>query len=166
MFSNQSGFASIPAGKNPCQCNRKVQHQVGWHVVMRLAAADRANSAHGDIGRGIIGVVAVGPNVVDGHTLIGRIGARHRAVRVLGNFVRIQGMIYFAPHLTQIVAGARMNRRGPLKVGQAKVLDAIAAVSCSQNGEKRLILVDRQKLPVGQRPAFGRKIESEEGDLA
>jgi hypothetical protein len=56
--------------------------------------------------------------------------------------------------LTQGVPAAHMHRRSALQVRETEVHPSVSSECSPKQGEKCLILVDGQELPVGQRPAF------------
>ena len=82
--------------------------------------------------------------------------------RYLGNRERV-GLLTAA--LTQGMPAADMDGRASAQVGQPEIHPSIAAIGGAQQRKERLILVDRQELPISQRPAFRCKNEGEEPDL-
>jgi hypothetical protein len=67
-----------------------------------------------------------------------------------------------AAALAQGDAVADMHWHASLKIGQAKRGAAVAAVGGAENGKQRLVLIDRQQLPIAESPAFGRKIPTDD----
>src|SRR5947207_5648340 len=66
----------------------------------------------------------------------------------------------------QRVAVAGVNRRSALQVRQGKIGLAVPAISRAEQRKERLVLVDRQQLPIAQRPAFRRELETHDSDFA
>ena len=133
---------------------------------MRLPAADRGDGIHRHIGRAIIGIVAFRPKVIGRGALIRGNGAGDGTVRMGGHFARDQGMVCLPAPLAQGEVPAHMYRHGPLKIGQRKVDPAIAAIGRAKDGEQRLVLVNRQELPIGHGPTLGGKIEGTDFNFA
>ena len=60
---------------------------------------------------------------------------------------------------------ALADRNAALEIGNAEGAVPVAAVSRSQKGKERLILVDTQHLPVAQCPAARCKVAAEHSDF-
>src|SRR5437588_11261334 len=82
--------------------------------------------------------------------------------RQLGDRERMR---LLASSLAERVTTAHVNRRTSLQVWQPEVNAPIAAVGCAEQTEERLILIDRQKLPVAERPALRWKHETHDSDF-
>ena len=74
-------------------------------------------------------------------------------------------MKFLADDLTLGEAAAHVERRAPAQVGQREVGLPVAAIHGAEEREERLVLVDRQQLPVTERPAFRRKDERHNSDF-
>src|SRR5260370_30873383 len=75
-----------------------------------------------------------------------------------------------ATNLAEIVeresrALSGVHRRTSLHVRQREVALAVAAIGGAEQRKQRRVLRDRHKLPVAERPAFGREVERENADL-
>src|SRR4051812_7085841 len=60
---------------------------------------------------------------------------------------------------------AKMDRHLPPQVWQGERGLPVASVGCTEQREQRLVLIDRQKLSVAQRPAFRWEIERDNLDF-
>src|SRR2546423_5156930 len=58
-----------------------------------------------------------------------------------------------------------VNRHISLEIRQAEIYAPIAAVGGPEQREERLVLVDRQQLPVAERPTFWREAEAHDSDF-
>jgi hypothetical protein len=83
----------------------------------------------------------------------------HQYVCVLWRLADAERMRLLTAALTQRVPAAHVDGHAPLQVGQAEVDPPVPSECGSQKGEKSLVLVDWQKLPVTQRPALGWEVE-------
>src|SRR5690348_16609095 len=64
--------------------------------------------------------------------------------------------------LTQYDAAANVHRHAALQVREGEVYSSVAAIGGAENGKQRLVLIDRQQLPITESPAFGRKIPTDD----
>src|SRR5215213_4239124 len=85
-----------------------------------------------------------------------------RVRRQLRNRQRVR---LLATPLAQGMTTADMNGRAPAVVGQRKVDTPVAAERRAKQREQRLVLIDRQELPVAQRPALGGEDEGHDPDF-
>ena len=69
-------------------------------------------------------------------------------------------MRLLAAALAERVATADMDRRSAPKVGQREVHPAVAAERRAEQREQRLVLIDRQQLPVAQAQPLGANTNS------
>src|SRR5437588_2462859 len=76
-----------------------------------------------------------------------------------------QRVALLAAALAARMSAAHMDRRAALKVRQAEVHPPVAAIGRAEQREQRLVLVDRQQLPVAQRPTLRREAEGHDPDL-
>src|SRR5437016_1064873 len=63
------------------------------------------------------------------------------------------------------VAATDVNRDIALKVGQREIHPPVAAIGGAEEREQRLVLIDRQELPVAQRPALGGEAKGHDADF-
>ena len=68
--------------------------------------------------------------------------------------------------LAERVTAADVHRRAGAVVRQGEGGPPVTAEGGAQQREESLILIDGQKLPVAQRPAFGSENEGHDADLA
>lgn len=141
------------------QSDAEIEHQVRLHVLVRLTAAIICNGG-GDQRRrpwvartGVVNFCwrTVRQEGVGGIAhILGAVGGRHcvEAVEVLGQFILRERVGGLAAYLALGVVAIHVQRGSPLQIGQAKIDSAIAAVSSAQQGEKCLILIDRQELSI------------------
>src|SRR5215213_7807522 len=85
-----------------------------------------------------------------------------RVRRQLRNRQRVR---LLATPLAQGMSAAHMNWRAPAVVGKRKVHAPVTAEGRAEQREQRLVLVDRQELPVAQRPALGSEDEGHDPDF-
>src|SRR3954470_22530345 len=76
-----------------------------------------------------------------------------------------QRMRLLAAALAERMAAADMDRRAAAQVGKTKVDAPVAAEVGAEQREQRLVLVNREKLSVAQRPPLGRKAERHHSDF-
>lgn len=79
------------------------------------------------------------------------------------NFIHEESVVGFACYLAYRVCrprqgGAKRQGTSSLEIGQLEIIDPIASVERTDEGEQSLILADRQRLAVAQGPASGRKV--------
>ena len=80
----------------------------------------------------------------------------------LGDDERVRRL---AAQLAQREAAAHVDRRAALEVGEGEGGGAVAAVGRAHEREERLVLVDRQQLPVAERPPPRCEAEADDPDL-
>lgn len=92
-------------------------------------------------------------------------GAKH-LVSVSRHFRSGERMRILARGLPLRVAIPHAYGHTTLEVGESERGPAITTVSGAQERKERLILIDRQELPIAERPALGRKAKGEECKLS
>jgi hypothetical protein len=70
-----------------------------------------------------------------------------------------------AGRLTEGEGTALVHGASAAQVRQSEIRLPVAAVGRTQQREQRLILVDGQKLPIAERPAFRREVERKQPDF-
>ena len=75
-----------------------------------------------------------------------------------GHLAQGKRVKFLAARLAQGKTLTLMDRRPAAQVRQREGGLPVTAVSGAEKGEQRLVLVDRQKLPVAERPTLGREI--------
>ena len=103
------------------------------------------------------------------HLGAGRIDDVHE-VRVRRHLRGGQRMAFLSASLAERTRGApralaEMDRRARAQVGQGERGLPVAAVRRAQQREERLVLVDRQHLPVAERPSLRREVEGDDADF-
>ena len=159
-------------GEDALQGDAEAQRQERLHVEMRLAAADVGDASPAfmrdqvraaAIERSADAARAALPSPAFGVAGVGRCALRDvRVRRQLGDRQRVR---LLAAALAERVAAADVDRRAAAQVGQREVDPAVAAEGRAEQREQRLVLVDRQQLPVAQRPALGREDEGHDPDF-
>ena len=71
-----------------------------------------------------------------------------------------------AATLTERMAASHVDRCAPPQIRQSEIHPTIPTEGRSKQREQRLVLVDRQQLPIAQRPPFRREHEAHDPDLA
>src|SRR5258708_9180213 len=131
--------------ENSLKRDDEVQNEVWRHVLMRLTSTRRKyrRRIHGAVGGRRVGS-GLRPEVTSGWSYARRtrVGVRH--VIVSRQLADIQRVRCLAAELSEGYPVADMNWASSLEVRQSKVYSPVAAVRRSQNGEKRLVLIDRQ----------------------
>ena len=151
------------------QGNAETQGQERLHVQMRLAAArirDAARLQRGQVLRAVVGIVGAAEHARVG-TRIAAGGDRRygQCVQVGRQFRDRYGMRLLTCALAERMARAGMDRHAPLQIRQAEIYPAIPPECRAEQGEQGLILVDRQQLPVAQRPTPRRKYETHQANF-
>lgn len=67
--------------------------------------------------------------------------------------------------LTKGVSISVMDRRAPLKVWEREVRLSVAAERRTEQSKQRLILINRQELPIAQRPTSWGEVETHDADF-
>src|SRR5215510_11499660 len=67
--------------------------------------------------------------------------------------------------LPQWMLSAEVNWSAATQIGERESSAPVAAVGSAQNREERLVLIDRQHLPVTHRPAFRCEVKADHSDL-
>src|SRR5207237_2679743 len=93
------------------------------------------------------------------------IGRTVKLMGVLRHLLLGEGDTATPRRFAESVAVPYVNRDISLKIWQPEGRLAIAAVGRAEQREERLVLVDRQQLPVTHRPAFRREIETHDPNL-
>ena len=136
---------------------------------MGLAAAYRrdAGGVHNGIDlRRISRLISIGPEMSRRCALIRSVAACHRHMCVRRQFRNRQRVVRFPRTLPQYQPGSHVKRNPSLKVRQRECNSAIAAIGCSKQSKQRLVLIDRQQLPVAHRPAFRREVERKNANFS
>lgn len=167
----------VAGGENTLQSDHEIERKIGLLVVVRLIAACRAqrggshDRVHGS-GGAVEAFSGVGlPQAVVGRGLRCRARPTRGALRhmvMLRDFRNRQRVLSFAADLSECKAGAGSHSARASEIWQAKCVDPVATVGGPKNGEKRLVLSDRQRLSVAQRPTARnvRVSESEDTNFA
>ena len=148
--------------KDALEGDAEVDRQKRLHIQVRLTPAricDRGGPHRHEIGRRCVAVVHGRQPVARGHIKSRWIARRLHQVRVLRQFRNRERMRLRPGPLAQCVTAAHMDRRAALKIRQGEVHPPVTAKGRAQQGEKRLILIDREELPIAQRPASRGKVE-------
>ena len=86
-------------------------------------------------------------------------------VGVRWQFVHREGVGLCPATLAQGMTASHVNRDAPTKIWQRKIHTSIPTKSGAKEGEKCLVLVDGQELPVAKRPSFGSKYKRDDTNL-
>ena len=157
------------AWKDALQRNAEVQNQVRLHVEMRLTSArvgDRLGIHRSNVAIGMIDIGSAAQK------LVGRVRAASCCKRrdihhvcVRRHFGTAERVRLLSADFAQRVSAAHMEGHSSLKIRQGESGLPVPAVSRSEQGKQRLILIDRQQLPVAQRPALGGKVEAHDANF-
>src|SRR5436190_22462783 len=84
----------------------------------------------------------------------------------MGRYFRNQKRVrLLAPSFSENKTRSHVNRHATYQVREAKVHAAVAAIGGAEEGEERLVLVDRQQLPVAERPPLRREAKTHDSDF-
>src|SRR5258706_9012770 len=84
---------------------------------------------------------------------------------VLRHFALRQSVELLAAGLAEGETASHVNRHAAPQIGQRERRLSVAAERRAEKGEKRLVLIDRQELPVAKSPTLGRKVPTDDLDL-
>src|SRR4051794_15100983 len=117
------------------------------------------------IGRRIDVVAAAQEVAVRGGRAAVRAGIGGNAVGMGWCFGGAQRVCLLTTELAEGMTGAHVSGCPALKVWQREVHAPISTERRTEQGEQRLVLIDRQQLPVATRPELGREPEGHQPDL-
>lgn len=142
------------------------------HVAVRLAATRirYGSRVHEHPGTRTVGVKVVrqrvGKVIADRVVVVRAVAVDScHEVRMLRQLLNIyRGALRPGP-FTKVVGSAEMDRNAATEIRQREIGLSVTTISGSQQRKQRLILIDREELPVGKCPAFRREIETYHSDL-